>query len=218
MGQFCQYAGRASPQGSEYKIHGTVQKLRNSLPGERFVGRTTPNYRQKAAGKVAAFKEWENFWNKQTAKQSTNHQATADPEIWIAANSFIDEKTGETRMNFWGTPISIHKNLNRAQSSIPIQMRSEHIGFNSYLHRRNVTGANSPRCQCRYPSQNVKHMIMACFNWVKGRGEILRKSEPRSLEAMMNNPKYIARMTRWIQQEGRLEQFRLTLEVEATMR
>ena len=33
----------------------------------------------------------------------------------------------------------------------------------------------------------------------------------------MNNPKEIARITRWIQQEGRLEQFRLTLEVEATM-
>ena len=34
----------------------------------------------------------------------------------------------------------------------------------------------------------------------------------------MNNPTDIARITRWIQQEGKLEQFRLTLEVEATMR
>ena len=60
-------------------------------------------------------------------------------------------------------------------------------------------------------------MVMACTSWAKGRGEILRKAENRSFEAMMNNPTDIARITRWIQQEGRLEQFRLTLEVEAKM-
>ena len=116
-----------------------------------------------------------------------------------------------------GTPISIHKNLNRSQSSIAMQLISEHIGFNSYLHRRHVPGADSPRCHCGYPSQNVKHMIMACPDWAIGRGEILRKAENRSFEAMMNNPKDMARITKWIQKEGRLEQFRLTLEVEAMM-
>lgn len=121
-------------------------------------------------------------------------------------------------MNLRGTPISIHKHLSRAQSSIAMQIRSEHIGFNSYLHRINVLGVDNPRCHCGYPSQNVKHMIMACTSWAKGRGEILRKAENRSFEAMMNYPKDIARITRWIQQEGWLEQFRLTVEVEATMR
>ena len=46
----------------------------------------------------------------------------------------------------------------------------------------------------------------------------MKKAENRSFKAMMNNPKDIAKITRWIQQEGRLEQFRLTLEVEAAMR
>ena len=56
------------------------------------------------------------------------------------------------------------------------------------------------------------------FQLGQGRGEILRKAESQSFEAMMNNPKDVARITKWIQREGRLEQFRLTLEVEATMR
>lgn len=34
----------------------------------------------------------------------------------------------------------------------------------------------------------------------------------------MNNPNDVARITRWIKHEGRLEQFRLTLVVKATMR
>ena len=121
-------------------------------------------------------------------------------------------------MNQRATSSSLQKHLSRVQSSIAMQIRSKHIGFNTYLHRRKVPGADGPRCRCGYPIQNVKHMVMACTNWAKGRVEILRKAENRSFEAMMNSPKDIARVARWIQQEGQLEQFRLTLEVEATMR
>ena len=95
-----------------------------------------------------------------------------------------------------GTPSSIHKNLNRAKSSIAMQLRSEEIGFNSYLHRRKFPGVDSPRCQCGYPSQNVKLMIMTFSNWAKGRGEILRKAELRPFEAMMNNPIDVAIITK----------------------
>ena len=77
-----------------------------------------------------------------------------------------------------------------------MQIRSEYIGFNSYLHRGKVPGVDSPRCQCGYLSQNVRHMVMACTSWAKTRGEILRKAENQSFEAMMNNPKDIARITR----------------------
>ena len=45
-------------------------------------------------------------------------------------------------------------------------------------------------------------MIMACPDWTLGRGEILRKAENRSFEAMMNTPKDVARITKWIQKEG----------------
>ena len=61
-------------------------------------------------------------------------------------------------------------------------------------------------------------MIMACSNWAKVRWEILRKAESRSFEAVMNRPKDVARITKWIQHEEKMEQFQLMLEVEATMR
>ena len=99
-----------------------------------------------------------------------------------------------------------------------MRIRSERIGFDPYLHRRYVTGVDIPRCQCGYPSQNISHMIMAYSNWAKRRVEILGKADSRSFEAMMNSPKDVARISRWIQTERRLEQFGLTLEVEATMK
>ncbi|KHJ33624.1 hypothetical protein EV44_g3838 [Erysiphe necator] len=55
---------------------------------------------------------------------------------------------------------------------------------------------------------------MYCPEWAKGRGDILRKAKDRSFKAMMNSPEDISRITKWIQKEGWLEQFRLSIEVE----
>ena len=58
-------------------------------------------------------------------------------------------------------------------------------------------------------------MVMVCPQWAQGRGEVLRKARNRTFEAMMDSPEDVARITKWIQAEGFIEQFRLTREVEA---
>ena len=138
---------------------------------------------------------------------------TADPEVWNAAKIYTD-RSGREKLNLRGTPFQIHKSLKRAQSSIAMQIRSEHIGLKSCLYRRKVPGVDSPNCLCGYHSQNVKHAIMACPQWAKGRAEVWRKSKSRSFEEMMNSPEDIGRITQWILDQGWLEQFRLAGEVE----
>ena len=71
---------------------------------------------------------------------------------------------------------------------------------------------------CGYPSQNVRHMIMACPAWPKGRGEIWRKAKDRSFKSMTNRPKGMIRMTQWILDQGWIEQFRMTGEVERVLK
>ena len=131
--------------------------------------------RKKEAGKMAAFHEWKNSWTSQNRKQRPGRPASADPEHWKAANIFTDRQTGSVKMNFKDTPLRIHRNLTRAQSSVAIQLRSEHIGLNSYLSRRKVPGVEKPSCQCGYPSQSVKHMVSAYSQWTDGRGDFLRQ-------------------------------------------
>ncbi|KAI1000259.1 hypothetical protein K3495_g7939 [Podosphaera aphanis] len=97
------------------------------------------------------------------------------------------------------------------------QIGSEHIGFNSYLHRRKVSGVDDPSFSCGFLSQNVEHMITACPRWSKGRAEVWRKAKERSFKAMMNSPEDIARITRWIIKEEWLVQFRLVENVENTI-
>ncbi|KAI0998523.1 hypothetical protein K3495_g9672 [Podosphaera aphanis] len=136
---------------------------------------------------MAAFHEWKNSWIAHNKTQHSAHRTPADPKLWKAATITIDKNTGRKKMNDRGTPSNIHRNLSRAQSSIAIQIRSEHIGLNSYLHRRKVPGVANPKCQCGYPSQNVEHMALACHQWAEGRGEILRQAKDRSYEAMMKS-------------------------------
>ena len=57
-------------------------------------------------------------------------------------------------------------------------------------------------------------MVLACPQWARGRGEVLRLAKDRSFEAMMNSAEDVARITQWIITEGWIEQFRLVGEVE----
>ncbi|KAI1002561.1 hypothetical protein K3495_g5637 [Podosphaera aphanis] len=126
----------------------------------RICGKETNRDRQKEAGRVAAFQEWANSWANNRLQRS-GRQTTADPESWNAAKIITDQQTSRKRLNFKGTPSNTHLSLSKAQSSVATQIRSEHIGLNSYLYRRKVPGVHDPSCQCGYPSQNVKHMVVA---------------------------------------------------------
>ncbi|KAI1003651.1 hypothetical protein K3495_g4555 [Podosphaera aphanis] len=114
--------------------------------------------------------------------------------------------------------INKYHKLSRAQSSIATQIRSKHIGLNAYLYRRKIPRVESPICRCGYPTQNIRHMVMTCPQWAKGRGEVLRRAKDKSFEAMMNSPADMARVTQWILTQGWIEQFRLAEEVERAIK
>lgn len=127
--------------------------------------------------------------------RTLRHGAAADPEVWRATNFFIDKNSGRQKMSLMGTPSNLHRNLKKAQSTIAMQIRSEYIEFNSYLYRRKVLGVETPRCSYEYPTENVKHAVIACLLRVEGRAETWKKAKNRSYEAMMNDPEDIERIT-----------------------
>ena len=64
----------------------------------------------------------------------------------------------------------LYMDLRRAEASIVSQIRSEHIGFRAYLHRRKVPGIQDTECPCGYHVQNPEHMVLVCPKWAEGRG------------------------------------------------
>jgi hypothetical protein len=99
------------------------------------------------AVKIAAFQEWKHSWK---CQENSGHPTPANPETWKAASISMDQKTGRFRMNYREAPVQIHQNLSRAQSSIAMQIRSEHIGLNSYLYRRIVAEKMGKKLDTRY--------------------------------------------------------------------
>ncbi|KHJ33520.1 hypothetical protein EV44_g3676 [Erysiphe necator] len=170
--------------------------------------------REKELGKMAAFREWESSWPHKHRNANLRHRAAADPDVWNAASYYIDKKTGRQKMSLKSTPSNLHRHLKRAQSSVAMQIRSEHIGLKSYLYRRKVPGVNNQSCPCGYPSENVKHTVMACPLKVRGRTDVWRKAKNRSFEAMISNPEDLGRITQWILDQGWFDQFRLAEVVE----
>ena len=58
--------------------------------------------------------------------------------------------------------LNAHKLLDKAQSSLATQIRTEKIGLANFLYRRKVPGVNSAACPCGSLLQTAKHVIMFC--------------------------------------------------------
>ncbi|KAI0996549.1 hypothetical protein K3495_g11632 [Podosphaera aphanis] len=187
---------RHQSRGNDNYISLTKEKDREER--SRICGGEVSTNRKKELGKIAAYQEWASSWSHQYSHRIKRHRTTADSEVWNAAKIYTDNKTGTNKMNFLVTPCQLHRNLKRSQSSIAIQIRSEHVGFAAYPYRRNVPGVNEQSCQCGYPSGNTKHVVMACPRLAKGRAEVWRKDKNQSFEAMTNNPEDLGRLTQWI--------------------
>jgi hypothetical protein len=168
--------------------------------------------RQRKARDIAvkkrAFKQWQQQWN-----DSSHHITAAMPKRWNASTLLNAHET-QDREAFGCVPVILHRGLTRAQSSIATQLRTEHIGLRTYLHRRRVPGVESPACPCGYQSQNVKHMLTRCDQWSRNRGLWLRRASSSQFIHLLHESDNVSRITKWIIHEGFLEQFRLAQPVE----
>jgi hypothetical protein len=168
--------------------------------------------RQRKARDVAvkkrAFKQWQQRWN-----NSSHHITTAMPRRWNAS-TLLNANETQDREAFGCVPAILHRGLTRAQSSIATQLRTEHIGLRTYLHRRYVPGVESPACPCGFQSQNVKHMLTRCDQWSYNRGLWLQRAADSQFTRLLHESDNVSRITRWIINEGVLRQFRLAKPVE----
>lgn len=156
-------------------------------------------------------KTWKDRWDHQ-ATQRTRHQTAAQPRKWNASVQRSFSPQPEPHQTI---PTAIHRTLTRVQSSIATQLRTEHMGLNSYLKWRRVPGVDSANCPCGYFAQNTKHMLLYCPQWAEGRGDWLRQARRRDIFSLLSNDEDVDRITHWISRKRLIDQFRLGPDVEA---
>jgi hypothetical protein len=97
----------------------------------------------------------------------------------------------------------------RPISSITIQLRSQKIGLQGFLHRQRVPGIDSPICPyCREKEETTEHFLLECGEWERERGLFLASYRERSLNSTLKTREGCLAAARFVIATKRLEQYR----------
>ena len=112
------------------------------------------------------------------------------------------------------TPISkltlkIREGLQKAESSLATQIRTERIGLKAYLHSRKVPGVESPKCKCEWARQTAKHVLLFCPDYAEPKTRILNAAIIQNYRQIVFTAKGLKAATRIMMKTDLLEQFAL---------
>ena len=87
--------------------------------------------------------------------------------------------------------LELHRSLDKALSSVIIQMRTGRIGLHDYS--RNVPDISSPNCICSLKTQTIPHILLACplfkdlqkHIWTDGSGRTRQIADTKTI---LNSP------------------------------
>jgi hypothetical protein len=80
----------------------------------------------------------------------------------------------------------LYASMEKAQSSLLIQIRTRKIGLNSYLHK--IKRADKPWCDCKEGNQIVVHMLEECSLYRRQRHSIFNRYVLRDVKLILSNP------------------------------
>jgi hypothetical protein len=66
-------------------------------------------------------------------------------------------------------PLRLYRERKKAHSSLLIQLRTDKIGFNSFLYERRVLEVVSNRCDYSTGIMLIRHVLLCCLRWAQKR-------------------------------------------------
>lgn len=113
----------------------------------------------------------------------------------------------------WSPGSRTKENLTRAESIVATRSRTEHIGLNDYLFRRRVSGYSRPDCDCGWPRQTPKHIVLFCPTHTTRRAEMLAEmlaeAKTTNYAELLSTEAGLRAVTKWILQRDVIAQFSL---------
>lgn len=152
----------------------------------------------RSGNKTATKRELEETWKARwTEYQQQSCAAANDSRLSVAARAT------------WSRRLRTKENLTRAESTVATLLRTEHVGLNDYLCRRRVPGFSKPDCDCGWPRQTPKHIILFCPAHASGRTEMLAEAKTTDFTKLLSTEAGLRAVTRWFLQRDVLTQFSL---------
>ena len=116
----------------------------------------------------------------------------------------------------WDTKLyRLHQGLLKAQSTVATLLRTEHVGLNDYLCRRKVPGYDSPLCDCGWPRQTVKHIVLFCLRFARDRDKMIQEAATSDYTTLPSTARGLRAATKSFLEQNVLTQFSLAREAQA---
>ena len=106
--------------------------------------------------------------------------------------------------------LNIHAERPKAHSALIIQLRTDKIEFNKFLHERRVFSVLTAHYLCDEGHITVKHVLLFCPNWRKKRKKMLQRAKITDIKRLFNERKAITTVVRMILTIDLLNQFQTT--------
>ncbi len=114
------------------------------------------------------------------------------------------------RFHLFKKSVKMRDNLQKIESTLATHIRIKCIELKIYLHSRNVSSANSSRCNCEWSHQTVKHILMHCSNWTHLWLNMLRDVDFANYRVIVPITKSLKATARMMMKMKLLKQFRMT--------
>ena len=87
--------------------------------------------------------------------------------------------------------LNIHVERSKTYNAFIIQLKTNKIEFNKFLHERRVFSVLTAHCLCDEKHIIVKHVLLFCLNWRKKRMKMLQRTKIINIKRLFNERKAI---------------------------
>ena len=113
-----------------------------------------------------------------------------------------------------------HEGLNKARSSLLVQIRTGAIGLRDFLFKRGVPGVLTPYCECGEGRETVEHLVMWCSappltrTWERAEVRTRRDFYSVLQGTGPSAARLAGRILCWLMDSGRLPMYSLARQLE----
>ena len=103
--------------------------------------------------------------------------------------------------------LNIHVERSKTHNALIIQLKTNKIEFNKFLHERRVFNVLIAHCSCDEEHIIIKHVLLSCPNWRKKRKKMLQKAKITNIKRLFSERKAVTIAMRMILTIDLLNQF-----------
>jgi hypothetical protein len=109
--------------------------------------------------------------------------------------------------------LKLHEKWIKFENNLATQICTERIELIDYLFNKRVSKIVSFACFCDWIKQNVKHIVLQCFDYTQSKNNMLKKKITTDFRRFMIIVKKIKTMINWFMKTNLLAQFSLTTKL-----